>query len=370
MPLLAFHRVTSSKDFAAGEMAGSELAIGADAITLSGDEDGTWTGPWVAPGFAFEEVIPSWNANTPPGSLVQLELQGATPDGVETGWYVLGLWALDDVAFRRTSLGSQVDEFGSVDTDTFRATKPLVAYRVRLTLSAAEQGAPTVRMVAAIASTGANASTSTSLPGVTSGVELAVPAYAQGSHAGEYPEYDSGGDSWCSPTSTAMVIAYWGAGPSVADYGWVNPGFADPWVDHAARYTFDHGYAGAGNWPFNTAYAANFGLDAFVTRLRSLREAEQLVSAGIPLVASIAAEPGQLRGFLLPNGTAGHLLVIVGFTPEGNPIVNDPAAVSNATVRRVYDRAQFEQVWLGGSGGVVYVISKPGVELPPSPGNW
>jgi len=41
-----------------------------------------------------------------------------------------------------------------------------------------------------------------------------------------------------------------------------------------------------------------------------------------------------------------------------------------AAVRRVYDRAQFEQVWLGDSGGVVYVISEPGVTLPPSPGNW
>jgi len=82
------------------------------------------------------------------------------------------------------------------------------------------------------------------------------------------------------------------------------------------------------------------------------------------------AGPGQLDGFLLPNGTAGHLLVLVGFTLEGNPIINDPAAVSNATVRRVYDRAQFEQVWLGGSGGVVFVINRPDVTLPPSPGNW
>ena len=69
----------------------------------------------------------------------------------------------------------------------------------------------------------------------------AVPAYAQNIHAGEYPEYDSGGGSWCSPTSTAMVIASWGTGPSAVDYAWVNPGFADPWVDHAARYTFDYG---------------------------------------------------------------------------------------------------------------------------------
>ena len=83
-------------------------------------------------------------------------------------------------------------------------------------------------------------------------------------------------------------------------------------------------------------------------------------AAGIPLVASIAVGPGELDGFLLPQGTDGHLVVVRGFTPEGDPIVNDPAAESNAAVRRVYDRAQFERAWLGGSGGVVYVIQRAG----------
>jgi hypothetical protein len=201
-------------------------------------------------------------------------------------------------------------------------------------------------------------------------MELSVPAYAQTIHAGEYPEYAGGGASWCSPASTAMVIAYWGTGPTAEDLAWVDPVFPDPWVAHAARYTYDLAYDGTGNWPFNTAYAACFGLDAFVTRLDSLREAELFLQAGIPLVAAIAAGPGELEGFLLPEGTNGHLVVVRGLTPDGDPIVNDPAAESNTTVRRVYDRDQFERAWLGGSGGVVYVIKGPGIELPPSPGNW
>ncbi len=110
-----------------------------------------------------------------------------------------------------------------------------------------------------------------------------------------------------------------GLGPSAADLAWVDPALADPCVDHAARFTFDAAYDGTGNWPFNTAYAAHFGLDAFVTRLRSLQEAELFLAAGIPLVASIAAGPGELDGFPLPQGTAGHLVVIVGFTADGRP---------------------------------------------------
>ena len=63
-------------------------------------------------------------------------------------------------------------------------------------------------------------------------------------------------------------------------------------------------------------------------------------------------------------------MVVTGLTETGDPVVNDPAAPSNAEVRRVYDRAQFERAWLGGSGGIVYVIAPPATALPPSPGNW
>jgi hypothetical protein len=164
-----------------------------------------------------------------------------------------------------------------------------------------------------------------------------------------------------------MVIEYWSKGPTPDDLAWVDPSYADPSVDFAARSTYDAAYRGTGNWPFNTAYAARFGLFAFVTQLRSLAEAERFIRAGIPLVASIASGPGELDGFLFSGGTNGHLVVIVGFDATGRPIVNDPAAWSNATVRRSYDRAQFERVWLRGSSGTVYVIHPPEVPLPPPP---
>ena len=115
-----------------------------------------------------------------------------------------------------------------------------------------------------------------------------------------------------------MVVAFWGTGPTPADYAWVDPSYADPWVDYAARHTYDLNYDGTGNWPFNTAYAGRFGLDGFVTRLRSLNEAEKFIAAGIPLVLSAVVrqerDPGRC-----PTSTNGHLLVLVGFTAAGQP---------------------------------------------------
>ncbi len=81
-------------------------------------------------------------------------------------------------------------------------------------------------------------------------------------------------------------------------------------------------------------------------------------------------------------GTAGHIMVVVGFTRTGDVIVNDPAAPTDAAVRKVYPRRQFETVWLrtkrvtsdggvaSGSGGIVYLIRPRGMPLPPGPGNW
>ena len=81
--------------------------------------------------------------------------------------------------------------------------------------------------------------------------------------------------------------------PPPYTYRFVPAGHPAPWVDYAARKTYDAAYEGTGNWPFNTAYAAPLAGDAFVTRLRSLREAETFVAAGIPLVASVSWGAGR-----------------------------------------------------------------------------
>jgi hypothetical protein len=184
---------------------------------------------------------------------------------------------------------------------------------------------------------------------------LAVPGYSQLIH--------EGGQGWCSAASTAMVLSYWGVGPLPVS----NP---DAWVPYTARKIFDQGFGGCGNWPFNTAYAGGFGVRGFVTRLRSLNEAELFIEAGIPLVVSASHDRGEVPG--LDYETEGHLTVLVGFTAQGDPVLNDPNSASNAEVRKAVGRAEWEAAWLRSSRGVVYVIYPESVSLPPSPAqaNW
>ncbi len=347
------------------------------AALLSGRGSGTFVSDWYEPDHAFTRLVPSWTAETPAGTWLSIEMQGRRAGGGETRWWSFGTWASGDGDVRRSSVAGQSDGDGTVDVDTFRASVPMSAYRMRLVLSRtpASTATPAVRRLRAVASDASSfAARPPSATALGRRIDLAVPAYSQEIHAGEHPEYDGGGEAWCSPTSTAMVLAFWGTGPTGADLEWVGPGHADPQVDAAARWTYDAAYGGTGNWSFNAAYAARFGLDSFVTQLRSLAEAERFVAAGIPLVASIKVAPGALDGFLLPEGSGGHLLVIRGFTPAGDVIVNDPAAPSDATVRRVYARTQFENAWLAGSGGTVYVIHPSALPLPERPAdttpNW
>src|SRR5699024_9515456 len=124
-------------------------------------------------------------------------------------------------------------------------------------------------------------------------IGLDVPKYSPEIHEGAYPKWDGGGEAWCSPTSTAMVLSYWGRGPTEEQMSWVNPEYKDPQVDFAARGTYDYSYDGAGNSPFNIAYAVRFGLDGFVTRLHSLTELEQYIKAGIPVITSESFEEGE-----------------------------------------------------------------------------
>ena len=379
---------------ASGTTAGTQL-VGAGGLVLAGSglttitytdpfgsaprdyQGGTWMSPWQPTTFGFMQLVASWNADTPAGTWIQVEVRAtAARDGHQTEWYVLGRWAYGDADFHRTSVGGQGDKDGTVAIDTFMPKIAMSAYQLRLTLYRAvgTTATPRVTRIAAVASDPVTIKPyAPSATTMTRTVELAVPRYSQETHIGEYPQFDNGGEAWCSPTSTSMVVAYWGTGPTASDYAYVTqdyPSQPDPWVDYAARYVFDYHYNGAGNWPFNTAYAAHFGLESEVTQLRSLAEAEQFIKAGIPLVASIAFNSGKLDGFFFKS-TNGHLMVIVGFTADGNPIVNDPASPDDASVRHVYDRAQFEEAWMSASGGIVYVIHPASVPLPPSPGgNW
>jgi hypothetical protein len=162
--------------------------------------------------------------------------------------------------------------------------------------------------------------------------------------------YADGGEVWCSPTSTSMVLGYWGD----------NPPDCSTRVHAAVNGVFDWLYDGHGNWPFNTAYAATQSagttpLEGYVARFTGMNQIEDWIAAGVPVVISYAWKKSDLAGAPISSSN-GHLAVIVGFNAAGNPVVNDPAAAKDEEVQRTYNRAELESLWLEHSGGTVYLI--------------
>lgn len=335
-------------------------------------EYATWTSPVHRLAVPSTEVIASWNAHTPAGTWLQVELTGTYSDGTDTPWYVMGRWASGDQDIRRTSVDDQTDGRSTIWTDTFSIDDAasglrLVSYRLRLTLyrTPGTRITPTVWRLGAMGSDIPDRFTvPASAPGLAR--ELNVPRYSQEIHAGQYPEYDNGGEAWCSPTSSQMIIEYWGRRPAAEQLAWVDPAYTDPQVCLAARSTYDYQYAGCGNWPFNAAYAATYkDLQGVVTRLGSLTDLETLIAAGIPAITSQSFLKTELTG--AGYGTSGHLMTVIGFTADGDVIAGDPASPGDDAVRRIYKRSEWENIWLrtkrynasgkvvSGTGGVCYL---------------
>jgi hypothetical protein len=123
----------------------------------------------------------------------------------------------------------------------------------------------------------------------------------------------------------------------------------------------DPGWQGTGNWSFNAAYAgARPGLVGAVGRLGGLTDLEAWLRAGVPVAASIAY--GVLKSGVREEND-GHLVVVIGTTPDGSVVVNDPG--SRTDPQRIVPRNRFAEAW-SVSRNTVYVVHPAGQAVPPA----
>ncbi|MDQ3856536.1 MAG: C39 family peptidase, partial [Chloroflexota bacterium] len=210
-----------------------------DNRLLYGNPSPYWYGTLLSPVFTaphrFDTAIMSWNARTPAGTWLSLEVRAYRPgDGHWTKYYKLGIWASGTGTIHRHSVAGQGDRDGYVATDTLLlygnpAAYTRYQYRLRL-FSTNLSATPRVNLISVMTSDSYKEPVGLAIPSDHQawGKDLAVPRRSQMTYAG--------GDGWCSPTSTSMLLAYWGKSVTV-------PG--------AAAGTYDYVYRGNGNWPFN-----------------------------------------------------------------------------------------------------------------------
>lgn len=335
-----------------------------------GWEGRTWTSAVLESGFAADQAIASWNADA--GFAAHVEIRARDVDATWSEWLPLAEWgepgARTSPEHAPAGASDASDAAPFVDTDVLKAAPehPFDAVQLRITLDRRPEG-PSPLHLAAVSFT-APADADPLEDDAAMGAVGAAAALRPLSQRA-YPKRDDlggGGPVWCSPTSLTMVLSAWGAEVPTSPED--APDGADPHVPWVARAVYDTAYTGTGNWSFNTALAGSLGFDAVVTRLPSLRDARTLTDAGIPVVSSIRfADRAELPGADYEAPT-GHLVVIRGFTPEGDVLVADPASPGGAEGLRTYPRAAFDTTW-SRSRRTVYLVVPRGHELPDAPGD-
>ena len=311
-------------------------------VQINGENAGEeiLTSPELAAPFDVDEIIVSWNADSPQGTGLKIQTRALYPEHT-TEFYTLGLWASNTFTRPRESVVSQKDEDGDVATDTLVLRRESKRAQIRITLLAGENGKrPSLKFVGVCFSRGGSGPAHTTRPMLTlDRVALVVPERAQLSY--------SDGRDWCSPSCVSMALSYWAEVTKRPDLR------VD--VPEVAAGVYDRNWPGTGNWPFNTAFAGQLrGMRGFVTRLGEISELEELIKAGVPPILSVSFD-------LLNDGQSdrggGHLVTCVAFDQQGNPVLNDPWASGSkdGTVRRTVSRSTLARAWAR-SRNTVYLI--------------
>jgi hypothetical protein len=306
------------------------------------------TSPKIVARINWDELIASWNAETPNAAYLRIEVRALYPAGA-TKYYTMGLWSADTNRYPRESVLNQKDANGNVATDTLILKRPCERLQIRLTLGGDDGQQPRIKFVGL--SLTDTTVTPPALPPNPAALGRTIPVPQRTQMA--YPN----GVALCSPTTVSMVMAYWAKQ------------LRRPELDHdvpdIVNAIYDAKWPGTGNWPFNTAYAGSYrGIRAYVTRLSDLSEVEDWIAAGIPVVLSVCADRLHRKG----PGPNGHLIACVGFTENGDPVVNDPGVSSN--IRRAYPRQDLIYAWAN-SRNAVYLIYPEDAEIPKDRfGHW
>lgn len=305
------------------------------------------TSPVFTARLGWNELVASWNAITTNETGLMIEVRafhGERP----TRFFNLGLWASQPGKQPRESVSGQKDNDGEVQTDTLVLTRPATNLQLRVTLRG---GPPWPELKFLGVSLLDNRAHPAPLPPVPDALGIALPVPERSQL--HYP----GGDAWCSPTVVSMLLGFWANKRHRPDLDVLPPA--------VAQGVHDPRWEGTGNWSFNMAFAGALpGMRAMVVRLSDLAEVEEWIARGIPVGLSICSNRLNDRG----RQPRGHLVVCVGFTARGEPILHDPGR--SREIHRVVPRERLVDAWTY-SKNTAYLIYPEDFLLPADRfGHW
>lgn len=272
--------------------------------------------------YPFNEGLPSWNGSAP-GNSSSFKVQMRFPYGAGwSPWLTVGFWR----ANIWSSYGSTTYAGGMIDYDTALLNSYVGGwqFKVIMTRTALGQPSPTLHKLSFLASD----SRSTASFDVTQAVnDKPAALFIPTDFIYQYGVDPVIGGSICSPTSVSMILRSYGIP-------------VDPY--NFALATRDPYFNIFGIWPRVVQNASEYGLDGAVTRCRSWSQARDVLAGGGRISMSVG----------LPL-YSGHLIMLAGFTANGDPIVHDPAKSNGYSY--VFSKSDLSRSWFE-KGGVGYTF--------------
>ncbi len=275
----------------------------------------------------FKKIVASWNVNTTKDASVEIKVSFYKNDKWSM-WFSYGKWSNNGL--NEGSIVKQHDDLGKISIDTINVKNgfsEVLKVKVIFKRKNSKLESPLLRRIIL-----SSFKEFENIDCKLTDIDIEVPKISQML----IPEI---GKSICSPTSLTMLIN---------NYKYLKDAY------DVSQSCFDNGAGIYGNWSYNMAYASEIGFKSYVRFCENADIFIKYVSSGIPVAASIKTADNDVLKGAPQSYPSGHLLVIRGFSTNGNPqiIVNDPASKEVENVKRYYDFSEFLKVW----NKVIYVL--------------
>jgi hypothetical protein len=271
----------------------------------------------------FNIGLPSWNG-TVPGNSGAFRIQVRIPYQSDwSPWLDVGFWKANQwPGTKKTSYnGGRVD----IDILVLYSYATRWQFRVEMKRDSAAVSSPTLSLLSFFVS---DERTTQTYDFSAVMADNPAPIFVPTTFLAQYRISDEFGGRICSPTTVSMILLSYGIE--------VNP-------FQFALDTYDPYWEIFGVWPRVVQNASEYGLKGTVTRYRTWSQARDVLANGGRIGMSIG-QP--LYG--------GHLVMLAGFTENGDPIVHDPARTYDGYAH-VFHKNDLSHAWFD-KGGVAYTF--------------